>query len=276
MDFLNKIKTFAIGTLFSLSVIASDDNTININQVAGGDNLEIDIIQEGFNNDIFFSVGDGDDVVIEMKQVGSNNEIGWANDSPSWGSGASWGGDIDYDNQTVKLWQNCTKNSDCNKNDIQFHISYGTNNKLWWAQGYEISSRTDTSWAIDNTEGGGHYVTVDIHGDDNEIVGQQRNCSQGNCDGHSARIYLYGDDNSIFGKQKGDGAKEFYLTVQNDDNTVDYLQDGHGEHNATITLNGTFGTTLDFEQRGNTTQNYTLTQNCQTSGGCSVTVSQGN
>ena len=249
------------------------DNEIDIDQIAQGDNLTLDLTQQGFNNDIFFSIGDGDNIDIEIYQVGNNHEAVYANDSPGWGSGVAWGGDIDYDDQTVKLWQNCTTTT-CNKSDIQFHISYGTDNKLWWAQGFEISSRTDTSWAKDSYEGGGHNVTIDIHGSNNEIVGQQRSCSNNQCDGHAARIYLYGDDNSVFGKQKADGGKEFYLIINNDDNTVDYLQDGTGEHNATITLTGTYGTDLDLTQHSNTTQNYTLTQNCVTSGGCSVTITQ--
>ncbi len=203
------------------------DNEIDIEQVAQGDNLTLDLTQEGYNNDIFFSIGDGDNIDVEIYQVGNNHEAGYANDSPSWGSGVAWGGDIDYDDQTIKLWQNCTTTT-CNKSDIQFHISYGTDNKLWWAQGFEISSRTDTSWAKDSYEGGGHNVTIDIHGSNNEIVGQQRSCSNNQCDGHTARIYLYGDDNSVFGKQKADAGKEFYLIINNDDNTVDYLQDGTG------------------------------------------------
>ena len=274
VDILNKLKVLVAGVLFSCFTFASDDNTVNIVQVGAGHDLELTITQEGWNNDVFFSIGDGDDIVIDIKQVGNNNELGWTNDYPNWGSGANWGGDIDYDNQNIKLWQNCTKNSSCNKNDIQFHISYGTNNKFHWAQGFIIDSRTDTSWAKDNTEGGGHYITADIHGDDNSIIGHQRNCSAGTCSGHQARIYLYGDDNDVFGQQQADGVKEFYLTINNDDNTVDFLQDGAGEHNATITLNGNYGTTLDLTQHSNTTQNYTLTQNCQTSGGCSVTVTQ--
>ena len=267
---------FVAALLIFGAVKAFGDNEIAITQVAQGDNLELDITQQGFNNDVFFSIGDGDNINVEIMQRGHNNEIGYANDYPSWGSGVSWGGDIDFDDQELKLYQNCTKSASagCEKNDIQFHISYGTDNKLWWAQGYVIDSRTDTSWAYDNSEGGGHNVTVDIHGDNNSVIGHQRNCSAGACDGHSARIYLYGDDNDVFGQQQADGSKEFYLTINNDDNTVDYLQDGTGEHNATITITGSQPTTLDLTQHSNSTQNYTLTQNCVTSGGCTITVTQ--
>ena len=277
MDFPAKLLSGVVIVLalgLGVKAYGDDDNRINIQQVAKGNDLDLTILQEGFNNNIFFSIGDGDDILLELLQVGNNNEIGYANDYPSWGSGVSWGGDVDFDDQELKLWQNCTKNSSCNKNDIQFHISYGTDNKLWWSQGYIIDDRNDTNWSKDNTEGGGHNVTIDIHGYDNSIIGHQRNCSAGSCTGHSARIYLYGDDNDVFGQQQADGAKEFYLQVNNDDNVIDYLQDGSGEHNATVLLYGNYGTDFNFTQHSNTTQNYTLSQNCQTSGGCSVTVNQ--
>jgi hypothetical protein len=249
------------------------DNEIVSDQVAQGDNLTLDITQQGYNNKVFFSLGDGDNVDIDIYQKGNNNELGYANDSPGWGSGVAWGGDIDFDDQELKLWQNCTTTT-CNKNDIQFHISYGTDNKVWWAQGFEISSRTDTSWAVDTYEGGGHSVTLDIHGSNNEIVGQQRSCSNNNCSGHNARIYLYGDDNSVFGKQKADSSKTFNLTINNDDNTVDYLQDGNASHTANITLNGTYGTDLDLIQHAGSAQSYSLTQTCITVGGCTIAITQ--
>ena len=197
MDLPAKLLTGVVLVLalgLGLKAYGDDDNRINIIQVGKGDNLDLTITQEGFDNNIFFSIGDGDDILLDLLQVGNNNEIGYANDYPSWGSGVSWGGDVDFDDQELKLWQNCTKNSSCNKNDIQFHISYGTDNKLWWSQGYIIDDRNDTNWSKDNTEGGGHNVTIDIHGNDNSIIGHQRNCSAGSCTGHSARIYLYGDD----------------------------------------------------------------------------------
>ena len=261
--------------LLSSSLIKADNtNSILIEQVAGGNNLDLLIEQIGYNNKIFFSLGDTDDTVINLKQEGNYNELGYANDYPGWGSGVSWGGDIDYDNQDIRLWQHCTQGTSCNKNDIQFHVSYGTDNKVWWAQGYEISNRNDTGWSKDNYEGGGHKVTIDIHGNRNEIVGQQRNCSANSCDGHLAQIYIYGDDNSVFGKQKADDSKTFVLTILNDDNVVDYLQDGHGEHTATITLDGNYGTDLDLVQHSNNNQSYTLIQNCQTSSGCTISITQ--
>ena len=78
-----------------MSTQAFGDNEIDIEQVAQGDNLTLDLTQEGYNNDIFFSIGDGDNISVEIFQIGNNQEIGYANDSPGWGSGVAWGGDID-------------------------------------------------------------------------------------------------------------------------------------------------------------------------------------
>ena len=264
----------AIVSLLSLNSLADNTNSIQIEQVAsGGENLVLLIDQIGYNNKIFFSIGDGDDMNINIKQEGNNNELGWTNDSPSWGSGAAWGGDVDYDDQELKLWQNCSETV-CNKNDIQFHISYGTDNKFWWGQGYTIDSRTDTSWAKDTYDKGGHKVTVDIHGSNNSIIGHQNNCSTGSCDGHTATIYLYGNNNDVYGKQVHDGEKTFTFRANNSNNTVDYEQQGTGEHNANIILNGPYGTDLDLFQGGSTDQTYSLTQTCNTSSGCTIGVTQ--
>ena len=57
---------------------------------------------------------------------------------------------------------------------------------------------------------------------------------------------------------------------------ADIIQKKNGAHSATITLQGTQPTDLFLTQTGDTTQTYNLTQNCVTSGGCSVSVTQGN
>jgi len=54
------------------------------------------------------------------------------------------------------------------------------------------------------------------------------------------------------------------------------MQKGNANHNAQVVLQGTEETTLNLLQQGNTNQTYSLTQNCNTVGGCSVSVTQGN
>ena len=70
------------------------------------------------------------------------------------------------------------------------------------------------------------------------------------------------------------GDKTFTMTIYNDDNEVAVTQKNNGAHTATITLRGTQPTDLNLTQSGNSTQTYSLNQNCVTAGGCSVTVNQ--
>jgi spore coat protein U-like protein len=72
------------------------------------------------------------------------------------------------------------------------------------------------------------------------------------------------------------GNKSLTLNIYNDWNEVDIIQKKNGAHTATITLTGTNPTDLFLTQTGNTTQTYSLYQNCVTVGGCSVSISQGN
>ena len=276
MDLPAKLLTGVVLVLalgLSFKAFGDDDNRISINQVAKGDDLDITILQEGYNNNIFFSIGDGDNIIFDLLQTGNNNEMGWVNDSPSWGSGASWGGDVDYDDQYLRLWQHCSETT-CNKNDIQFHVSYGTDNTVWWGQGYFFDNRNDTSWTLDTYDKGGHKATLDIHGSNNSLKGFQRNCDLGTCDGHVANIYYYSDGNDGFFEQVNDGAKTLNVTTFVDGNIMDVEQFGHGEHTATIGLYGNYATDIDLIQKGNSDQTYSLIQNCQTVGGCTVNITQ--
>ena len=89
-------------------------------------------------------------------------------------------------------------------------------------------------------------------------------------------VNIYADSNDVFARQAQNGNKTLTLTIRNDSNDVYINQRDNGAHTATIELTGAYATDLDLLQRGNTTQSYSLTQNCQTVGGCSVSVTQGN
>ena len=55
---------------------------------------------------------------------------------------------------------------------------------------------------------------------------------------------------------------------------VEMIQKGDGVHTATIDLTGSYTTDLSLTQNSNSNQTYTLTNNCQTSSGCDITVTQ--
>ena len=133
-------------------------------------------------------------------------------------------------------------------------------------------SYTNLDYWYDNLEGGGHSIDLTVTGDRNGISAQQTN--QGSTDGHSYELNLTGDDNEVTTIQQHDGAKTIDLTIYNDDNDVFVRQKGAGStHSATIELDGTYGTDLTLKQF-NSTATYSLTQNCVTVGGCSISVTQ--
>jgi len=87
---------------------------------------------------------------------------------------------------------------------------------------------------------------------------------------------IYGDYNDVFSKQLQNGDKTLTGTINNDYNEVSVVQKKTGAHTATINLSGTEPTTLNLVQTGSIAQSYSLTQTCNTIGGCSVSVTQGN
>ena len=224
------------------------------------------VVQAGNDNSVYFSVG-GNNNTIYLQQEGKNNDIGWTD---AWGSGYSWGGDLDGNNNNIEIRQKCSF-STCNANDAQFHIQ-GNNNDVLFGQGYYLSSTDDTTFDYDNYEPGGNFLRLDIHGDNNDFSGSQKMDSSSTT--HSMTVNLYSNSNDVFAQQWANGNKTLTLTTNNDSNIVDIEQKSTGAHSATISLDGTNPTTLDLLQQGTTNQSYTLTQSCVTVGGCSISVTQ--
>jgi hypothetical protein len=77
-------------------------------------------------------------------------------------------------------------------------------------------------------------------------------------------------------RQENNQDKTMNLTINNSYNDVDMVQIDNAGHSATVTISGAYSTTFNMLQQGGTAQTYSLTQDCQTSGGCSVSVTQGN
>ena len=253
----------------SLSSIVHADNSVFIEQITTSDDTTITINQDGNNNAVNLSMAH-DDNTLDFDQVGNNNTISWVS---YWGSGKSWGGDLDGTNNDIKIEQNNTIGSDSNK--VGFHIQSNDNN-VHVCQGSTFASSTSTSCSGSSSEEyGGHTVNLDLHSGGNDIkIGQQT--GTGNAD-HYVQLYTYGgENNDIFVKQNGNGNKTLNMTVRTDGGEQSIIQKDSGAHTATIDLTGSYHTDLDLKQQGSTNQSYSLTQNCQTSGGCGISLTQGN
>ena len=88
-------------------------------------------------------------------------------------------------------------------------------------------------------------------------------------------VDISGDNNNVHVMQEANADKTLDLTINNDDNNVFIHQKKSHSHTATISLDGNYGTDLSLTQSSTTSaQSYSLNQNCQTTGGCSVTVTQ--
>ena len=238
-------------------------NEIYITQVGTNDDLDIEIKQDGENNKIDMSVGGSNNKIVIYQET-DDSYVGY---TTSWGPLQNYGGDLDGNNNILKVYQRCTNGASCKEDRFEFHIQ-GDNNDITAGQGYHIT--TTKGLVTDNSEYGGQFMKLDVHGSNNEVIMSQRAAN----DEHSVTAYVYGSNNEVYTRQEYNGDKTINLTLNNNSNDVDIIQGGNATHSATVTLNGTYGTDLDLTQYSSTAQSYSLTQTCQTSGGCSVAVTQ--
>ncbi len=253
----------------SLSSFAYAGNSVFIEQIATSDDTTITINQDGQDNSVNFTMAH-DDNTIDIHQEGNNNTVSYVT---YWGSGRNWGGDLDGTSNNLNFKQYNTTGSDSNR--IGFHIP-SNDNDVDICQGATFSSSSSTSCSgTSSSEYGGHTINLDLHSGGNTIkIGQQT--GSGNAD-HYVQLYTYGgENNDIFVKQNGNGNKTLNMTIRTDGGEQSVIQKDSGAHTATIDLTGTYHTDLTLKQQGSTNQSYSLTQNCQTSGGCTVGVTQGN
>jgi len=211
------------------------------------------------DNEITIDQTGGDNFSLNIEQYGAKNEIKMY-DPYSYLNGA---------NMSLHLYQN---NDGTNQNTIDFWHLDGASNSIRWGQGGKLDDASDTTFYYDGNESGGHYANLDIHGNNNNVSGWQANSGNG---GHTYNQLIFSSYNDVYVEQRGDGAKTLNLTINNDGNDVEVIQKNTG-HTATINLSGSYGTTLNLLQQGYTSQTYSLSQNCLTVGGCSVSVTQGN
>jgi len=251
------------------SYVKADDNHnhVTIEQVGSSDNFNLGIDQIGYENLVRFSFSHNNNNV-QLLQYGNGNYIGYTD---AWGSGKQWGGDLDGLDNIVDIRQKCSKAS-CNDNDFQFHI-WGDDNTVKFGQGYSLNDNINPTWGYDNNEPGGNFVRLDIHGDDNTFIGSQK--MDTSTISHSITANIYSNDNEVYARQAQNGNKTLTLTIRNSDGNDVYVnQRDNGAHTATVSLLGSQPTTLSLTQKGNSNQSYSLSQNCVTSGGCSISVTQ--
>ena len=244
------------------------DNSIDVDLGLSGFDIDnaFEVKQYGNDNNVFLSVG-GNTNSLSLYQEGAKNSIGWTD---TWGSGVNWGGDLNGNSNNIMIKQYTDTGKNIADNYFGFHIQ-GNNNNVKGGQGYYIND----SGTYTQAQGwGDNYMRLDIHGDDNNVITTQRTDAANN--GATAYVNLYADYNDVYVQQR-QGSHTLNLTINNDSNDVWITQAGQPAHTSTITLTGAYPTALTLQQgvhATTTAQTYSLFQNCQTVGGCSISVTQ--
>lgn len=222
--------------LLLLPMFAFADNEISIEQT--GDNLTLTIDQFGADN------------VIKMQDTYSYINM-----------------------STLDFWL-VQYNTAGNQNQIVIDEMSGSGNTVKFAQGVAWDNST-TGWNYDGYESGGHYIEVDLYGNNNDVEWHQTNQS-GATDGHNFNLHIAGSDNTVDGRQQSSGVKDMELTLYNSYNNVQLRQKGaNATHSAEIVLDGLYGTDFILRQLGTTSQSYSISVDCLNPAGCSYEVQQG-
>ena len=210
VDFLKKINgthlgIFVISLFFTAQLFAgpTDDNHIHVEQVEGGDDVSLTINQLGYGNEVQFSFAHANNV-FNLTQHGTGNYIGWVS---YWGSGKSWGGDVDGSDNTETVLQ------------------------------YDGATYGRHIWGDDNTvdvyQHGSHTFNLDIHADDTNVELWQEGTGS-----HYAHSYFYGSaDGSDVDLTQKDGANHnAQIRLQGTQpTTLKLLQQGGTNQSYTLT-----------------------------------------
>ena len=201
----------------------------------------------------------GDNLDLKIDQIGSSNIVQML-DNNSY-----------INSSSLDIW--IVQYNFGYENKIAIDEISGTGNNIKLAQGAGWDS---DGWTTDGYESGGHYIEMDLYGNNNEIQWHQTN-QTGSTDGHNFNLHIAGSDNSVIGRQQSDGVKEMELTIYNSFNDVLLRQKGNNAtHSADIILDGLYGTDFTLKQLGSTTQSYSISIDCLNPAGCSYDVQQGN
>ena len=201
----------------------------------------------------------GDNFDLKIDQIGSSNIIQML-DNNSY-----------INSSSLDIW--IVQYNFGYENKIAIDEISGTGNNIKLAQGAAWDS---DSWSTDGYESGGHYIEMDLYGNNNEIQWHQTN-QTGSNDGHNFNLHIAGSDNSILGRQQSDGVKDMELTIYNSFNDVLLRQKGNNAtHSADIILDGLYGTDFTLKQMGSTSQSYSISIDCLNPAGCYYNVQQGN
>ena len=218
MDYITKSLLKITLGVFLTPMVFAGDNHVHVEQVADGDNANLNISQIGSDNTINFSFAHQNNT-WNIQQIGIGNSISWVS---YWGSGKSWGGDVDGTGNIENIIQ---------KNGATYgrHI-LGNNND------------------VDIYQDGGHTHNLDIH-----VDGVEHESWQEGTGTHYSHAYFYqgADDSETSLLQKGSGNHNAQIRLQGTEHTIlNLLQQGstNQSYNLTQTCHTVGGCTVNVSQ----------------------------
>jgi hypothetical protein len=186
-------------------------------------------------------VASGDGTVLNTTQIGYDNSINFT---------------FAHANNTFNLSQSG------NGNSISW-VSYWGAGKSWGGDVDGTNNTESVEQIGDNTYGRhiwGNSNTVDVY--------------QNGTHTHNLDIHANSVEHEVHQSGSGSHYLHTYFYGSTSTSETSIMQKGSGNHNAQIRLQGNYPTTLTLLQDGSTNQSYNLTQNCQTSGGCTLSITQ--
>ena len=185
-------------------VYAGDEhNHVHIDQVADGDNANINITQIGYDNHIDFTFAHANNT-FNLSQQGNGNSISWVS---YWGSGRSWGDDVDGtgNNESISQVDGATYGR---------HILGNNNDVDVYQSGTHVHNLDIHSDSVDHDhwqEGGGtHYSHTYFYG---SADGSNTNIMQKGSANHNSQIKLQGSEPTTLNLlQQGSTNQTYNLT----------------------------------------------------------------
>lgn len=126
--------------------------------------------------------------------------------------------------------------------------------------------------------GSRHYLNTNMIGNNNDLTLTQSGANK------TQFVSVNGSNNTITTNQKDAGNHFLNLSVTGDNHTAGILQEGAGNHSANIVLGGSQPWNFQLNQNSSTSQNYTLPHgmsdgsavsgSCAAIGGCNLTINQ--
>ena len=223
-------------------------NDIYISQV--GDNVDLDITQDGQNNQIEGLYGSGNAVVNGANSTASFNQTGNTNEIRVWSDSSS--GKIMTNNQTGNSNISLVDNHGAD-NTITTTINGDSNNIIAEVQDGDNNTIDVQVQSQDN-----NIVRVYVYGDNNNSKVWQGKHEDGNIDNNEtgdndAYWYITGSNNTTASYQTDDnnnGGQTTWNDIDGSSNTIEITQRGASDHYSWLDVNGD-NNNIEVKQRGN-------------------------